>query len=107
MNSERIQSAGETLLRAFVSMEAGNGQKAFRLFASLKEDEGFHAIMDGVAKAVLKLRASEDEDNLDDFEDVSDDEEADAMDDEDMPEDDDEEIEVPASVAQVLGYVED
>ena len=108
--NKRIRESGETLLKAYVALKAGDVRKGAKLFASLRKEESVDTIMDGIAKAMMRLKAEELEEELD--EDIGDDLEEDIMDDleEDGPEDDvdeleieeDETIEVPASVAKYL-----
>lgn len=53
--------ASRTLMQAFVQLRAGRPRDAYRLFASLKSDEGMEEIMDGLAKGAKRLEAMDDE----------------------------------------------
>lgn len=97
-----VRDTGNTLLKAYVSLKAGETKKAMKLFSSLKYETGLDPIMDGVAKAMMRLQAMDDEESFED-EDMGDE---DMGDEEDMGDDEgfdeEEEVEVPASVAKFL-----
>jgi len=109
MSNEHVKNAGETLIKAYVSLKAGETQQGFRYFSSLKGDDGLDQIMDGVAKAMLKIKAGEDEEDLSEYEEVpeedleSETEELENEIEDEPTEDEEEEIDVPASVVQLLG----
>lgn len=120
--------ASRTLLKASVQLKAGNTREAFKLFASLKEEEGFDEIMDGIAKGAKRLEAMDDEElndaldndsGYDDGDDDEDDADISAGDDDDYDDmdidldddsdggddsgDDEDQVAIPASVAEFLG----
>jgi len=109
--NKRIRESGETLLKAYVALKAGDVRKGAKLFASLRKEESVDTIMDGIAKAMMRLKAEELEEDIveeaigDDLEeDILDDLEEDEPDDEvdELEIEEDETIEVPASVAKYL-----
>ena len=104
--NKRIRESGETLLKAYVALKAGDVRKGAKLFASLRKEESVDTIMDGIAKAMMRLKAEELEEDIgDDLEEgILDDLEEEEPDDEvdELEIEEDETIEVPASVAKYL-----
>ena len=102
--NDEILEAGNVILRSYVSMKSGDLRTANKLFNSLKDDNALDPIMDGIAKAMTRLKAEEEEvveednDNDDDEEEVEDND----NDDEEAVE---ETIDVPASVAAHLNLI--
>ncbi len=116
-----VYSTGEKILKAYVAIKAGELKQGVTLFAeAVKADDGVDPIMDGIANAMKRIKAEDEEaseedeldlDDEDDEEDVDDEDEGidddddDDVDDDDEDEDDDDEeseVEVPASVARIL-----
>lgn len=138
---QKILGAGEDLLRAYVALRSGETKKGFSLFAKAVEEPNFDSLVEGIAKAIIRIKSEGDKDALedmdieddaeisdDDFEEEEDDSEVlsssvknkklKAQDEDDEDEDDTEiieedeieedpkNIEVPATVAKVLGYID-
>lgn len=114
MNKNEIYKAGEDLLRAIVAVKAGDVKSGVKLFAKVANSDTLNPISDGIAKGILRLKAEDeimdDEEILDEEEDL--DAKCKAGDEEDLTEDEDvteedmgeEDVEIPASVAKVLGF---
>jgi len=62
--NKRIRESGETLLKAYVALKAGDVRKGAKLFASLRKEESVDTIMDGIAKAMMRLKAEELEEDI-------------------------------------------
>ena len=105
------------LLKAYVLAKSGSEEEAGEMFAEVAQDEDIDPVMDGIAKSVQELESGADDSTDDTEEDNNPDEgtskdpdadEEDQEDDVDMGNDnstDDKEskdVEVPASVADVL-----
>lgn len=103
--NEDILKSGETLMKAYVALKAGETRRAAKLFASI-DGAGIDPIMDGVAKAMLRLKAEgeecDTEEDMEDEEEMDEDEEEDMEDEEGDEEEVEETCEVPASVAKYL-----
>jgi len=126
MNIQDTIGVGKKVLEAFVLAKTGNVKRAGRLFAEAAADENIDPLMDGLAKSIQSLEAEEDEsveveDESVDEEDDDEEEEVEAstkkrkaklkaegeeeVEEEVVEEDaesEDDQVEIPASVAEVL-----
>jgi len=128
MNIQDTIGVGKKVLEAFVLAKTGNVKRAGRLFAEAAADENIDPLMDGLAKSIQSLEAQDEEDESAEVEDESVEEEedeeevaastkkktkikaeGDGEEVEDEVEDEsaeeasaDEQVEIPASVAEVL-----
>lgn len=112
MRNEQIIATGKQLLEAYVDVKSGRVNRGARLFASAVEEggEAFDVLMNGIGNSIQAMLAGADgtDDETDDFPDdeemgASADEGEDDTDDEEDPADDEEsQVEIPASVAEVL-----
>jgi len=126
MNIQDTIGVGKKVLEAFVLAKTGNVKRAGRLFAEAAADENIDPLMDGLAKSIQSLEAEDDEsveveDESVDEEDDDEEEEVEAstkkrkaklkaegeeeVEEEVVEEDaesEDDQVEIPASVAEVL-----
>ena len=68
--SQEIINAGTNLLKAYALAKAGKNRSAAELFIKVSASNDVDALMNGLAKSLLSLKASmEDEESLDGIED--------------------------------------
>jgi len=75
MNIQDTIGVGKKVLEAFVLAKTGNVKRAGRLFAEAAVDENIDPLMDGLAKSIQSLEAQDDEAEEESVEDESADEE--------------------------------
>jgi len=89
--SEKTVQVGTKLLKAYALAKAGKKRSAAMLFLEASASKDIDSLMNGLASSLLAIKASMEEENLDDIEDeLPEDEELDDY--EEVEEEDDDEV---------------